>query len=58
MTGGNPLVAKIAVDLIDTFEPADKKPFDCARDEMRDPRETKGRDYDRTTGACSGPECC
>lgn len=38
-------------------------PFDCSRSKHRDPRETKGVDYDRTTPAgdsCCGPDgkCC
>ena len=36
-------------------EPA---PFDCSRDSLRNPRETKGLDYDVTTDACTGPDCC
>ncbi len=37
------------------------EPFDCARTPVRDPRETKGLDYDVTTEAvepCCGPEGC
>jgi len=37
-------------------------PFDCSRTPIRQPRETKGQDYDLTSeaaGACCGPEeCC
>jgi len=33
-------------------------PFDCARDALRHPRETKGLDYDATTGDCNGTDCC
>ncbi|MBI1312020.1 methyltransferase domain-containing protein [bacterium] len=38
-------------------------PFDCSRSKHRDPRETKGADYDSTTPAgdsCCGPDgkCC
>ena len=38
-------------------------PFDCRRNRRRDPRETKGKNYDLTTeaqGPCCGPnsECC
>ena len=37
--------------------------FDCKRQKLRDPRETKGAEYDATTeasNACCGPEepCC
>ena len=39
--------------------PADERPFDCARDALRHPRESKGQDYDVTTGAGDcGPGCC
>ncbi len=37
------------------------QPFDCSRTPSRDPRETKGRDYDVTTDAiepCCGPDGC
>ncbi|MEM6454560.1 MAG: methyltransferase domain-containing protein [Acidobacteriota bacterium] len=34
----------------------DAQPFDCSRTALRDPRETKGLDYDATTEA-SGPTC-
>lgn len=37
------------------------EPFDCSRTPIRDPRETKGRDYDLTTEAqeaCCGPDDC
>jgi SAM-dependent methyltransferase len=36
-------------------------PFDCSRTPIREPRETKGKDYDLTSGAaesCCGPEGC
>jgi SAM-dependent methyltransferase len=36
---------------------AERAPFDCARVEPRDPRETKGRDY-RLTRVCSDSGCC
>ena len=42
-------------------EPSAVKPFDCTRSGQRDPRETKGRDYDDTTAAaapCCGPDGC
>jgi arsenite methyltransferase len=37
------------------------KPFDCARNTLRHPRETKGMDYNLTTAAsqcCDGGSCC
>ena len=37
------------------------QPFDCSRTPLRQPRETKGRDYDLTSAAaeaCCGPEGC
>ncbi len=41
---------------------ADAEPFDCSRTPLRDPRETKGMDYDATTEAdsccVSGTPCC
>ncbi|MGH7819238.1 MAG: methyltransferase domain-containing protein, partial [Candidatus Binatia bacterium] len=36
--------------------PGDAKPFDCSRDAVRHPRETKGLEYRATTDAAS--ECC
>lgn len=37
-------------------------PFDCKRSARRDPRETKGRDYDTTlvneNASCTGDSCC
>jgi SAM-dependent methyltransferase len=39
----------------------DAEPFDCSRTPIRDPRETKGSDYDLTTDAsepCCGPDGC
>lgn len=36
-------------------------PFDCSRTPIREPRETKGQDYDLTSeadGSCCGPEGC
>ncbi|MEM1206387.1 MAG: methyltransferase domain-containing protein [Acidobacteriota bacterium] len=52
-------------ELIDPREdiPLDQAaPFDCSRTPLRDPRETKGADYDATTGAgatCTpGSDCC
>lgn len=40
---------------------ADARPFDCSRDSVRHPRETKGMEYRATTAAgaaCCGPEGC
>ena len=37
------------------------QPFDCSRTPLRQPKETKGRDYDLTSAAadsCCGPEGC
>ena len=54
-------------DLFELVEPRtpipleEAVPFDCSRTPIRDPRETKGADYDRTTEAseaCCGPDGC
>lgn len=40
--------------------PAEARPFDCNRPQLRHPRETKGEDYDITTSAsqcCDGGSC-
>jgi len=54
----------------DEFEPvlprtrvdeAEEKPFLCSGTTVRDPKETKGLDFDVTTEAgpvCEGPDCC
>jgi len=45
----------------EAVSPADAKPFDCRRSgAIRDPRQTKGLDYDATTepGTCCGPDGC
>ena len=36
------------------------KQFDCRRSSVRNPKETKGQDYDATTeaGSCCGPDGC
>jgi hypothetical protein len=38
------------------------EPFDCSRTPLRDPGETKGRDYDVTAAGpapcCAPGECC
>ncbi|MEY2563350.1 MAG: arsenite methyltransferase [Verrucomicrobiota bacterium] len=39
----------------------DASPFDCSRTSLRHPKETKGQDYNVTTGAsqcCDGGACC
>lgn len=51
-------------ELVEPLEPVpleEARPFDCSRDGLRHPRETKGQDYDATTEAvvsCCGPEGC
>jgi SAM-dependent methyltransferase len=46
-------------DLVEPLQPFEgERPFDCSRDSLRDPRETKGQDYDATTEVCMGPDCC
>ena len=46
-------------DFVEPLEPVtDQIPFDCARDALRHPRESKGMDYTATTEACTGPDCC
>lgn len=43
------------------IDPRAVKPFDCTRSTRRDPRETKGGEYDDTTAAaapCCGPDGC
>ena len=35
---------------------SEAKPFDCSRDTVRDPRETKGMEYNATESGNS--ECC
>ena len=49
-----PVPSRISVD------PADERPFDCARPHRRDPRETKGEAYDATEASACGPgeNCC
>src|SRR6266542_3605057 len=49
------------VDPINDLPLATAKPFDCSRTELRHPKETKGHDYDVTTGpneCCDGGTCC
>lgn len=42
-------------------EVTDPEPFDCRRDQIRDPAETKGSDFNRTelpNNSCCGPGAC
>jgi len=42
-------------------KPAEAKPYDCSRTQLRHPRETKGMEYNATTEAskcCDGGSCC
>ncbi len=49
------------VDPIVDVPLTEAKPFDCARTSLRNPKETKGQDYDATTEAknkcCDGGNC-
>jgi arsenite methyltransferase len=46
-------------DFVEPLEAVAKKaPFDCSRDTLRDPRETKGVDYDVTSANCTESDCC
>ena len=48
------------VDPLDPLAAGDAKPFHCERDALRQPRETKGMDYDATMdgNTCCGPDGC
>ena len=50
------------VEPLDEIALTEAKPFDCVGTRLRDPRETKGQDYDLTTAAadscCEPGECC
>ena len=49
------------VEPFDEIPLEEAEPFDCSRTPIRDPRETKGQDYDLTSeagGSCRGPEGC
>ena len=52
----------IAVPPLEEVAPQEARPFDCSRDAVRHPRETKGREYRVTTdaaGTCCAPgDCC
>ena len=46
-------------DFVEPLEPVTPtEPFDCSRDTLRHPRETKGLEYNATTESCTGPDCC
>ncbi|MHC4952629.1 MAG: methyltransferase domain-containing protein [Planctomycetota bacterium] len=46
-------------EFVEPLEQVDEHvPFDCSRDTLRHPRESKGMDYSVTTDACTGPDCC
>ena len=46
----------IAIEPHTPVAPEDAKPFDCSRESLRHPRETKGLGYDATTDAGGGCE--
>jgi len=47
------------IDPLTEIPQGDAKPFDCSRTVERDPRETKGQDYNETKdGASCGDDCC
>jgi ubiquinone/menaquinone biosynthesis C-methylase UbiE len=48
------------VDPLQPIPSAQARPFDCRANARRDPRETKGVDYDKTTESsrCCGPDGC
>ncbi len=51
----------LAVEPRVPVDPAEVKPFDCSRDAVRHPRETKGLEYRATTeaaGSCCEPGSC
>ena len=50
----------IPIPPLKEIPPQEARPFDC-RTKVRHPRETKGRDYRRTSSdppECCGPQCC
>ncbi|HLG18129.1 MAG TPA: methyltransferase domain-containing protein [Blastocatellia bacterium] len=52
-----PYAAEILpVEPLESVSPEKAEAFDCKRSAVRDPRETKGADYDATS--LSGAECC
>jgi ubiquinone/menaquinone biosynthesis C-methylase UbiE len=48
------------VEPLTAVKPEEAKAFDCRRNAIRNPKETKGQDYDATTeaSACCGPDGC
>ncbi len=48
------------VEPLTPVKPEEAKAFDCRRNAIRNPKETKGQDYDATTdaSACCGPDGC
>ncbi len=51
----------IPVPPLEPVAPDNARPFDCSRDSIRHPRETKGMEYRATSAAnasCCGPEGC
>ena len=45
------------VEPLEAIAPEDAKAFDCRRNAVRDPKETKGADYVETITDCA-PDCC
>jgi len=51
----------IGIEPATPVQPSEAKPFDCRTGALRDPSETKGKEFRLTTlpdGDCCGPECC
>ena len=49
------------IDPLNEILPEEAAPFDCSREKRRDPRETKGQEYDVSTeggACCDGGGCC
>jgi arsenite methyltransferase len=48
------------VEPLTPMNPEEAVSFDCRRNAVRNPKETKGQDYDATTdaSACCGPDGC
>ena len=47
----------IPIEPINAISPKDAKPYDCSGNRPRDPRETKGQQYDLTIQS-TGEDCC
>ncbi len=50
-----------AIEPLEAVDAEEAQPFDCAKGARRQPKETKGQDYDATTEAANcieGGECC